>query len=563
MRLGMRLPMQYEYRALLVVMLLTLTPWLLFAQVKPDTSKAAKQEKAEEERLRRDLAIHNLLISVGALPIEPRADVVLGLLDAPIISDHQRQKEILEELFREAEHAKEPVKMRQLQGNVDTRPGYRSKAFEHRLDTLSIKLRVIRKMLALDKLRAREMFRSITPLKLEPLTCKEDLGYDMGEYYSVLRSIVEKTFDAEAKRRREPAFFAASIIREIDSSAQIGPAIDFLTQVNIGPADFGMLVDAFNAAVARIGGDPRSFATALKFDNVTDKISLVLLPKLRDAGHQRVETVKAYRTFVTKNLSATQCSDSLLVGTEEAPHPLIHRVNLFVEPPIDAEGSKPERTDPPADVYVYWRRPKSAQLLADLKRLRFGEAGAELGLDNRSDQTWQEKLLKYLELLDAWKVEDEETPEDHLHQKSVIYNSLSSLVPPGLMRSDVLMRYSLLLRDSPMRKENPAQWLHYVKMLIAKGKQLPAEQQPAFLDRLRQSGCEVCGLYNDLEKLKAFAGKNLLYINETRRLFFPEDFLCGYRVHSARPVSIKASLCLLGPNLVDTDLFLRLQFRLE
>lgn len=503
----MDLPERIEYRALFCTVLLLLLPCFSFSQLKPNASKSGEQEKVEKERQRRELGIHNLLISAGTLPIEPRADVVLSLLDAPLVSDRQKQKEILEELFREAGNAKEPFKMRQLQGNVDTRSGYRAKAFELRLDALSIKLRVIRKMLALDKTRAREMFRSITPLKLEPLTCKEDLGYDVGEFYSVLRSIVEESFDAEAKRRREPAFFAASVVSEIDSAAQVGPVVDFLTQVKTTPADFGMIADAFNAAVARIGGDPRSFATALKFDNVTDRVSLVLLPKLRDSGYQRVETVKAYRTFITKNLSSTQCSDSLLIGTEEAPHPLIHRVNLMVEPAIDAEDSKPEKTGTRAEVFAYWRSPKAAQLLTDVRRLRFGDGTEELGLEVRSDQAWQEKLLKFLERLDDWKAEDEETSEDYLQQKSVLYHSLFGLVPPGQTRSDVLMRYSLLLRDSPLRKENPAQWLHYVKMLLAMGKQLPAQEYPAFIDRLRQNGCEVCGLYNDLEELKASTAK--------------------------------------------------------
>jgi len=500
-------------KACLTLFLVVIWAQFALAQSKPETPKSGNSakpgsEKLEDERKRRELAVHNLIVSARAHPVEAYADVVLSLLDGSPVMDRQKEREVLEELFREAENAKEALKMRHLQGQVDTRSGYRAKAFELRLNALSIKLRVIRKMLALDKARAREMFRSISPLKLTRLTCKDDLGYDVAEYYSVLRSIFEETFDPEARRRREPVFFAATVLAEMDSPAQVGPAVDFLTQVKTASVDFGILVDSFNAAVAKIGNDPRSFAKALKFDRITEKVSLALLPKLRDAGIQRIETIKAYRTFVSRNLSTVQCADSLFTGTEETPHPVVQSVNLFVEPPIDTEESKPETTEPRAEVFAYWRSPKAGRLLADVKRLRFGDGTVELGLEVRSDQAWQERLLKFLERLDDWKPEDEETPEDHLHQKSVLYNSLFELVPPGQMRSDVLNRYSLLLRDSPLRNQAPAQWLHYVKMLLRLGKQLPAEEQPAFIERLVRSGCDVCGLYRDVENLKTL-GKSI------------------------------------------------------
>ena len=84
------------HKALLILLAIHLSALYCPSQGEVRVSKSANQAKAEEERQRREQAIHNLLISASLLPIEPRADVVLGLLDAPIISDRQKQKEILE-----------------------------------------------------------------------------------------------------------------------------------------------------------------------------------------------------------------------------------------------------------------------------------------------------------------------------------------------------------------------------------------------------------------------------------------------------------------------------------
>lgn len=486
---------------------------LLLALLVFANSKSAAQDKTpkenktaaalrEEERLRRELAVRNLQIAASQFPLEIQADILLRLIEVESTLERQWKIDVLEELFRDSRDAKEAVKMRQLEGSVDTRSGYRAKAFALNLDSTSIRLRVIKKMLSLDKVRARQLFHEMSPLKVERLSCEDDLGYDIAEYFSVLKSILKETYDADARLRREPAHFAASILGAIDSPAQVGPAIDFLAEIKADRTDFEIMLTPFLAALPKISGDPRSFATALKYDNLTQKVLLRLLPALRDRGIPPIVGSKAYRTYFAKNVSAVQCLDSVIEGMVEKPHPLVEQINAFAEPPIEPDELKAEKVEAGRKIFHYWSSPKAKELLTAVKHLRFGGGTTELSIAFRSDQAWQEQFLKFLDRMGEWRAEDEESVEDYVHQKCVLLMTLFELAPPGQMQGDVLHQYSLLLRDTPLQKQAPAAWLNYVKMLLTLGKRLIPEEQKRFTDRLIESGCEVCGTYRDLDQLR-------------------------------------------------------------
>ena len=115
--------------------------------------------------------------------------------------------------------------------------------------------------------------------------------------------------------------------------------------------------------------------------------------------------------------------------------------------------------------------------------------------------------MKFLEQMDDWKPEDEETEADYLHQKCGFYDSLVKLSPPGPLLSNVLRSYALFLRESKMQKERPAQWLHYVKLILQTGKNLKRKDYDEFMNTLNNSGHPVFTLYSDLDRLKSSVGQ--------------------------------------------------------
>jgi hypothetical protein len=473
----------------------------------PSIDAKAKQTEAEKERkMRREMEIQNLVLTANTQPIEIAADILFGVLDAKLITDQKRRRDIIEDLFRRASEAKEPFKLSFPGGNVDTRTGYRSMGLDQNLDSLSIQIRAVNLMLAIDKKRAREMFRDIPELDLPPLGCEEPVGYEIYQFYRLLLAIVENTFAPEARKRLEHVYFAAGYLDSMNSPAQLGPAIEFLLRVKVSQQEFDILLDSFATRLGKIRLDPRGFYLAL-MARLSPEIKFIATSKTELKSAQSRSLVKAYRNYLTRHLSAVQCADTLLTGTAEKPSPMIAFANELFESPITEDEIKPEKIEPGVKVFEFWQNKKTKELIKNIKELRFvstDEPGqwAVRSLGERSKQEWLERLLKFLDQINEWKPEDEETESDYLHQKNVLYGGLVDLAPPGPLRSQVLQNYAIFLRDSRMQKESPIEWLYYVKRLLRLGKALKGRDYDEFGTILTGAGSQVFPLYFDLERLQ-------------------------------------------------------------
>ena len=479
------------------------------ASVSPKPPAAEEKKKqAEEEKekqLRREREIQNLVLTANNQPIEIAADVLFNALDAKLIKDQQKQRAIIEDLFRRASEAKEPFKMTYYGGNVDTRPGYRSSALDLNLDQLSIQLRAVKLMMTIDKLKARQMFRDIPDLKLLAQLCDHVLSYVISDYYKLLKDIVDQTFQPEERQRKQHIYFASTYIESMDSPAQIEPMISFLASVKVTPAEFSILLDSFIASLRKVGASPRGFALSMR-DRLPGAIKYLIEAESKATNAETSQTSRAFRTYLAKQLSGTQCADSLMTGSKEKKHPLIEAVNVLFESPLTEEEIKPEKVDPAAKVFIYWKTPKLVKLMPEYAKLRFGAKDA-LSLEERNKQEWLQAFLKFLEQMDDWKPEDEETEADYLHQRSVLYYGLIQIAPPGPLLSNVLRSYALFLRDSKMQKESPAQWLHYLKLVLRISKELKGKDYDEFMNTLNNSGHPVFTLYSELDRLKSAAAQ--------------------------------------------------------
>lgn len=461
-----------------------------------------KQAEAEKERqMRREREIRTLVLSANTQPVEVSADILFKVLDSKLIKDIKERRDIVEDLFRRASEAKEPFKLAYYGGNVDTRPGYRSMSLrEMDTDRLSIQLSAIRLMLTIDKLGARQMFRDIPDLRLPSQSCDEVLTYIVADYYKILLEIVNQTFDHEARQRNEHIYFAASYIESIESPSQVIPAIELLRSLKASPPEFEMLKSSLTDSFRKVQESPRGFALSLG-GSMSALISMLVPkdPKARDAGS--IQLLKAYRNYLVRQSTSEQCADALMIDKHGKPNGLIEFANELFEIPLSVDEVTPETVKPAPKVYHYWQRPKSKALLTNIKSLRFGKSENGLSIKDRSTPEWQQDVLQFLEKMEDWKVVDEETEADYLHQKSVLYNGLVQLVPPGTLHSNVLRSYALFLRDSRMQKESPGQWLYYAKLVLRTGGELKGKEQEEFMNILNNSGSPPFLVYSELGRL--------------------------------------------------------------
>ncbi len=463
--------------------------------------KAPSVEEAERTRLKR-AAVEDLILVARAQPFEISADLLLDLLSSDTVLDKRRKTELIEEIFHRASEAKEPNKMALSAGHVDTRAGYASYAYSLDLDSLSIRLRAVRVMLRVDRVRARELFQEIPPLRLKPLSCKEVLHYDVKSYYTLLKDIADNTFDGEAAMRLESTYFIAARLEEIASSAQLGAALDLVASYKSKQAEFSVLLDRLANSLRRISPDPRSLAGALRYDRLTEKVKFAVSGNRPSSNGETTEFVKAYRRFLAKNLSAAQCADSVITIVGDKEDPILSAANSLFEQPLTEDDVKPESVEARAEDFAYWRSPKAASILRGIRQLRFGGGNVELTRSEKSGQDWERQLAKFMEEFNNWSAADEQSELDFLHQKSVTFNSLIQIVPPGPARLDILRDFGLFLRNSSLQREEPLHWLFQVKLLIRTAYVLADGQREAFVDMLVGTGNNVFSAYVNLDKLK-------------------------------------------------------------
>src|SRR5260370_23698429 len=97
-----------------------------------------------------------------ATPPEFGADAMLRVAESGKIKDRDAVRDLIEQAFQMAAAASFRVRMRGLPGTItDTRSGVLSQAYDLKLDALSLQTRAVRDMLAIDKAKARHLFRDI------------------------------------------------------------------------------------------------------------------------------------------------------------------------------------------------------------------------------------------------------------------------------------------------------------------------------------------------------------------------------------------------------------------
>jgi hypothetical protein len=175
------------------------------AQTLPADSK--KTPASAETKSAQDLKIENLILLGHTAPPEVAADLLLTLAIQPTIAK-ARKKELIEDAFRFAGDAREPIARRPWSLMVDTRSGFKGAAFALELDKLSLQTRAVTQMIALDKSRARMMFQEIALPKLPDLTCEDSLSYDPGAYYRTALAVSKDCFDETKRRLRRTSSFS-------------------------------------------------------------------------------------------------------------------------------------------------------------------------------------------------------------------------------------------------------------------------------------------------------------------------------------------------------------------
>lgn len=198
---------------------------LVFALAVPITAQSAPssdqrretQDPLTESPATRKKAIpfeiELLLDRARSLPAVYSADIILRIVESPVVTDVEARTALIEEAFRLAARSPYLVKRVSLPGsNVDTTDGYLSHGYSLNLDVLSLQCRAVKAMLGLNKVKARELMSSIVLPKLPELNCDNALVEDVSSFYETLRDVAQRTFTPKKSKMVDKAAFWKSML---------------------------------------------------------------------------------------------------------------------------------------------------------------------------------------------------------------------------------------------------------------------------------------------------------------------------------------------------------------
>lgn len=450
----------------------------------------------------RNQELVRLIDELRAAPPEFAADSMIKLSPHPEIDDKWKV-EILEDAFRIAFDAKYPYKMKHLsESQAETRTGYKSRAFDLKMDRMSLQLRAILNLIRLDAKKARALWSETRKLNLPALRCEETLLYDISDYYRAMTEMARSAFAREEMEIGEEVHFVDSHLVNMAFPAEVMEAAFAITDFKTTPAQFNALVETYSRALENIANDNRSF-----WFN-TDRLlaaALKLVGECNRRGFPSYFLLTRFREYLVRQLGAPRCADNLMSDGKRARAPkFVTDFNAALDryeyiPKITDNDVKPRKIDRAASFYPYWRSPRAERLFQKVQLLRFSQTPEQtteaksnkppepLSFEARQASEWQYQLSDFLDKMHEWKPEHEASMADYFHQKCRLFNELLELSPNSSMRLRMTDEYMAFLEQNRFQRESFIEWFLHVSDLLRRIRLMEEEEKNLALEALRYS----------------------------------------------------------------------------
>jgi len=442
--------------------------------------------------------IDDFIAKVSSSSPEVSADLLIRIAQSQLITDKRRKIALLEEAYHRGSDAQKKLRMKRWTGPVDTASGRLSAAYDLELDELSIKTRAIRTMSGLDAVRSRELFAQIPRLKLPPLSCSDDLGYELSSFYKTLKEVQQKSFTSKEMSEGNGLRFIQPYIAEIESPAQVAPVVNLIVDSNLTTSELNVLLSTLVSALKGVQDDPKSFAVSLTSGGLANSLQN-LIKKSRDNDVASGPLLNAFRAYFLRELSV-QCPD-LTVGNEQK-NPLqveFSRVNKWFVSSISDDELK-SRIGERSNETPFWSSQDSRSFLMRVKRLRFGTGQTALTEEERNNDDWQRELRQLLMDLGQWTGSGAEAESEVFHEKCNLYDALYSLSPNGALRTEVLIAFASYLRVAPMQESSRIEWLLHGHNLLNRTRNLGSERLK-IINVFNTSTTQALQLYSQFDDL--------------------------------------------------------------
>ncbi|HWQ54688.1 MAG TPA: hypothetical protein VN442_13470 [Bryobacteraceae bacterium] len=456
--------------------------------------------------------LDGLIDRARSVPAEFAADALIRLAQSDRVAK-AKKPELLEEAFRRATGAQQPLKKRAIPAVRTGAAAFLNRAFAQDLDANSLQCRAVRGMLELNPRKAREMFTDIPRPAPAKLTCDDALVPDVSIYYETLAEVAKSGFSAAEIEDDEPFKLLASYVAALSSPTQVGPIARLLASSPLKRPQLDALAMSFGGSLKNLSGDDRSFSQAISRQGGAGQGIASLAARCTEMEISSLPLLEAYRAFLVRHFTANRCTDGGERGgiafgvvakddTVEQDPARFFNESLRVDPikPLGADEVQPAKLEGAAGQQNSCDSQDCRRLVGLYRELIFDSRGLPYGPDKKATSEWQAKAKEYLGALAAWKEETGASTADLFQQKCALYSEFANVVPNGPDRVAVLRAFLAFLSQNSVQRENRAEWFLPVNSLVAR-----VSLQRASLDELwrdmRGSADPLIALYCELEEL--------------------------------------------------------------
>ena len=474
----------------------TLAVLLILAQAFP--TEVGKRSP----RLQRPSDIVALVDQAHSLPSEFRADTLLRLATSSLITEGSWKQKLIEEAFWSASSASLPY-MQRVTNSSDLVLTNEIRA--NRLEALTLRARAVQEMLQLDLRRGRYLFEQIPQITLPKLDCSSAVTPDLVDYYQAAVNVFEKSFTLKQRRDGDDINLLRQVIADVESPAQVPPALEMIFAVKTKPTQRGELIGAFATNLQEVSGSDREYGAV-------EKALVSAIPSGQLRASEAAVLLPALRSYIVKYLNGRRCADNV-PATGVMPKSAADFDDLAAKfdpaglryKEISLDETKPagknstDQQSPPKQSEQAETVLDALRWLTHGGRVRNGEV-LRWTPQERTSQDWLDHYDDAVKLVQDLNESDEPSPEAFFCLKSDALNLLATLPPPGPARDRAMEEYRQFLEEYYPSIQNRNLWFTMFRhMLYTARFSDDPKYKDWILNQLAESSNPIISLYAKLE----------------------------------------------------------------
>lgn len=431
---------------------------------------AQSHRGSSESRLAR---IQRLINDADSLPFEYRADIQLTALESSPALPKSFSERILKKLFVDADLAQyhfREIEVSPPRGST-TRSWRLAQAQTLRLDTLSIRARVTRRMAAVNAQQSLMLLRDLA-VRVPPLSCHSEVVYDVSDYYASLGDVLPAEWSVAKTPTSERHNFLEQTVNAISSPVQLAPVADLIAKLaasnpkTLPDVNLDQLRTLFSNVLSRLQGSDRELSAI--DEGLTKSVESLLVPG--DSSRNR-NLLASFGKFWTVNESEPRCSD--------APNERERAIEAFNAllakyvpdrsiAPVEVKKTTRSNIEEGPDVQII---PSFADVIP-LSLLRTLAAFQTVRLVSPGDQTavlldeTEEDENQALQLADSIDTVNAKCQECAFQEKAEATLFLFDIAPSDLTRDRALEALVRLLASDRIQETSRIEWLWHLKFLL-------------------------------------------------------------------------------------------------